>query len=123
MGRYGMDQLNKALLIVYIILTLINAIKPGYVISILMIIPLVALFVRMFSRNIYMRQAENAKFMKIWIPVKSWLILQRDRIRDRKTHIYRKCPQCKSILRLPRKSGVHQVTCPKCRNKFGVRIK
>jgi len=122
-GRYGNDQLNNGLLAVYFLLAFINLIKPTFVISILMAVPVVTVFVRMFSRNIYRRQAENAKFLKIWRPVKAWLTLQRDRIRDRKTHVYRKCPGCKSILRLPRRPGVHQVSCPKCGNKFGVKIK
>ena len=122
-GRYGNDQLNNFLLAAYIVLCLFNIIVPTYAVSILMVIPLVAYFVRMFSRNVYKRQAENARFMKIWTPFRNWLMLQRDRIRDRKTHVYRKCPGCKSTLRLPRKPGVHQVACPKCRKKFGVRIK
>ena len=122
-GRYGNDQLNNAILALYVLLTIINIIKPSYKVTILTGVLLVTFFVRMLSRNIYRRQAENAKFMKIWAPAKNWLILTRDRIRDRKTHVYRKCPQCKSTLRLPRKPGVHQVACPKCRTKFGVRIK
>ncbi|MBQ7646291.1 MAG: hypothetical protein IJS94_03380, partial [Clostridia bacterium] len=88
-GRYGNDQLNNALLAVYAALALINIIKPSYAVTVLQIIPLVVFFVRMLSRNIYKRQAENAKFMKIWTPVRSWFVLQRDRIRDRKTHVYR----------------------------------
>ena len=122
-GRYGNDELNTALLITYLVLALINLIKPTYTVSVLMLIPLVTMFVRMLSRNIYRRQAENTKFLKKWIPFKNWILLQRDKFRDRKTHAYRKCPNCKSILRLPRKPGVHQVSCPKCHNKFGVKIK
>lgn len=122
-GRYGNDQLNNALLVLYFILGLINMIKPSFIISILMVVPLVTFFVRMLSRNIYRRQAENAKFLKVWRPFKSWVQFQRDRFRDRKTYAYRKCPQCGAILRLPRRQGVHQVSCPKCKNKFGVKIR
>ena len=45
------------------------------------------------------------------------------RIRDRKTHVYRTCPVCKSALRLPRTSGEHGVNCPACHGHFMVRIK
>lgn len=45
------------------------------------------------------------------------------RIRDRKTHVYRTCPVCKNVLRLPRVMGEHGVNCPACRGHFTVKIK
>lgn len=76
---------------------------------------------RFFSRNIYGRSKENSKFKEIWRKVKSFLKLQKDRIKDRKTHVYKKCPKCKAVLRLPKKKGKHSVVCPRCSNRFDVK--
>ena len=122
-NRYGNDQLNVALLVVYAVLALINIIHPTAAVSIIMILLLGLIFVRMLSKNLFRRRRENAVFMKFWRPTGAWLRLQRDRIRDRKTRVYRKCPTCKAVVRLPRKPGVHTVVCPKCSNRFKVSIK
>ena len=81
-----------------------------------------ALF-RMFSRNVSKRQKENAAFRRIarglLMPARRTYL----RIRDRKTHIYRKCPHCKSTLRLARIPGDHVVRCPSCNERFSVKVK
>jgi len=121
-GRYGNDQLNNALLIFYLIIAVVNAIIPNLALSVLMFAVIITVIVRMMSRNIYRRRAENQKFLKVWNPIKSFFKFQRDKFRDRKTHVYRKCPDCKAILRLPRKPGAHTVVCPKCKKRFDVKI-
>lgn len=121
-GRYGNDQLNNALLVLYLILAVVDIFVPTFVISILMIAIIITVFVRMLSRNVYRRRTENEKFLKVWRPISSWIKFQRDKFRDRKTHAYRKCPDCKAILRLPRKPGSHTVSCPKCKKRFDVKI-
>ena len=46
----------------------------------------------------------------------------RVRWRDRKTHVFRKCPHCKKTLRLPRVPGDHFVNCPLCHTHFSVHV-
>ena len=121
-GRYGNDQLNNALLVLYLILAVVDIFVPTFAISILMVAIIITVFVRMLSRNVYRRRTENEKFLKVWRPISSWIKFQRDKFRDRKTHAYRKCPDCKAILRLPRKPGSHTVSCPKCKKRFDVKI-
>ena len=80
-----------------------------------------------------MRESNNKKPSKTARPFhgiaaffgKVWRAILRTlrRIRDRKTHVYRSCPVCKSVLRLPRTSGEHGVNCPACHGHFMVRIK
>lgn len=79
-----------------------------------------ALF-RMFSRNVYARQRENQAFLAFFRKIRSFFKLQKQKWTDR-DHAYRKCPSCKSQLRLPKKKGKHTVRCPKCRTEFDVRI-
>lgn len=49
--------------------------------------------------------------------------LHKNKLRDRKTHVYRECPFCHAVLRLPKRSGIHPVRCPRCREQFSVTVK
>ena len=121
-GRYGVDQLYYALFAVWGVMALINCFVNSVILSILGTALVVWMIWRSLSRNIQKRRAENEKFLVLWKPVKSWLILQRDRIRDRKTARYRRCSHCRAIVKLPVKKGKHTVVCPRCRERFDVRI-
>ncbi len=121
-GRYGVDSLYYALFAVWGVITVINIFAQSAVLSVLGTASAVWMIWRSLSRNIQKRRAENEKYMILRQPVKSWLILQRDRIRDRKTARYRKCTHCSAIVKLPVKKGKHTVVCPKCGGRFDVRI-
>ena len=114
-GRYGIDELYKFLFIIFWIIAIRNPI-----IYLLEIIICVYMMFRVFSRNIYKRQNENAKFLKIKNKVIEKIKLHKKKWADRKTHIYRKCPNCKAELRLPKKKGKHVCTCPRCKKDFDV---
>lgn len=119
-GRYGADQLGRALLWAYLILALCALIfKPLNILAFGLMIWLVF---RIFSKNIYKRQMENQKYLRLEGRLKSWFSLQKNKVRDRKTHRYRTCPHCRATLRLPNKKGKHTVCCPKCRKDFEVKI-
>ena len=77
---------------------------------------------RMLSRNIYKRQKENRAFTRFWKSIGGWFKLTKNRIKDRKTHVYHKCPSCKRVLRLPRIKGKHTVCCPCCSNRFDMTV-
>ena len=116
-GRYGHDQLNSALIVLYLILWLLEVVTQSPIFGLLSsILVFVALF-RMFSRNIYKRREETAKFLRRIDPVLRWYRLQRTIRRD-KEHRYFKCPNCGQHLRVPRGKGKIRVTCTKCRNQF-----
>ncbi|MBQ8187309.1 MAG: hypothetical protein IJX93_04150 [Clostridia bacterium] len=121
-GRYGVDQLYYALFIAWGVIAVINCFADSLLLSILGTALVVWMFWRSMSRNLVKRRAENEKFLTFWKPVKSWLILQRDRIRDRKTARYRTCTHCKAIVKLPVKKGKHTVVCPRCKGRFDVKI-
>lgn len=121
-GRYGADQLYYGLLILSFVLMLINAFIRLLILDIAVWAILILMIYRTFSRNIYKRQLENQKFLKIWNPIKSKLSLLISRIKESKTHRYRKCLHCKAILRLPKRKGRHTVNCPRCHRDFDVRV-
>ena len=121
-GRNLNDALNQALFWVYFALLVVNVFVRSTVLWVLEL-PLVVLYLfRFFSRNIYRRQIENRKFLKIMGKFTGFFKLQKNKFRDRKTHVYRKCPNCRAVLRLPKKKGKHSVNCPQCRKSFGVKI-
>ena len=121
-GRYGMDEMYIGLVAVWFFLTVINSFVQSTLLSLLGTAVLIYGLYRFMSRNHAKRRAENEKFLKLWRPVKNWLMFQRDRFRDRKTARYRKCRHCKAIIKLPNQKGKHTVRCPKCGERFDVRI-
>ena len=127
---YGLDALGKALLALYLILfVLLNiALIAGnnvfvWTVRICYIAVIIIFFYRMLSKNHIARQRENNKYLIKKRAVTQWFGLQRDRIRDRKTHIYKKCPECRAVLRLKRIPGKHRAVCPKCGKSFDVTVK
>ncbi len=119
-GRYGKDELEVFLTVVFYIVFVLGLFIRSYIMPIIM----AGLFFVFFSRNIARRRAENNVYLKIRNPIKNFFVLRRNIIRDRKTHIYKKCPHCRAVLRLPRaEKGTHRVKCPKCSQFFEIKIK
>jgi hypothetical protein len=121
-GRYGIDRMYHFLLAICTILILINIFVNSLILSIIEIGLFVYTFYRVMSRNIYKRQQENEKFIKYADKPKQFFKLQKCKNRDRKTHVYKKCPSCKNNLRLPREKGKHTVVCPCCKTRFDIKI-
>ncbi|HIX89554.1 MAG TPA: hypothetical protein H9845_01470 [Candidatus Agathobaculum pullicola] len=117
-GRYGSDQLNHALLLLGLVLIIIEWISGWKWLGIFILALLFLCYFRIFSRNIQARYAENQWFLRRWGPVSDRLRNMILRFRDRKTHRYFKCPQCKQRLRVPRGRGKINITCPHCHHQF-----
>lgn len=122
-GRYGIDELYKFLFILFWIIAILSIFIRNPIIYFLEILICVFMFYRLLSRNIYKRQSENMKYLKIRDKVKGKITLQKRKWSERKTHIYRKCPNCKAEIRLPKKKGKHVCTCPRCKKDFEVKCR
>lgn len=120
-GRNGVDKLCVGLLWTAVALSVLNIFFHSWIIWLLEDALIVWCIFRALSKNIYKRQRENRWFMNLWDKVKGFFKLQKSRFRDRKTHIYRTCPHCKSNLRLPKRKGKHTVRCPKCNLRFDIK--
>ena len=124
-GRNGTDQLNRALLVLYLVLwiggTVLSAVLDSRilynVINTLMAVAMVAIFFRTFSRNLAKRREENRKFLAWWWPIKSRMAGAKQRRMD-KEHKYFTCRRCKTICRVPAGKGKIVITCPKCGSKI-----
>ena len=121
-GRYGMDTLNTVMLWCSVGLAVINIFVKSTVLYLIQTALLVCMILRLMSRNYVKRRAENALFTKIIAKIKGFFTLRRDMLRDRKTHVYKKCPGCKATLRLPKTKGEHTVRCPRCAGRFDLKI-
>lgn len=121
-GRYGIDRLYHFLIVVCFVLIVINFFAHSAIISLLELATLIYATFRFLSRNVYKRQQENLKFIKLMEKPTAFFKLIKCKFRDRKTHVYKKCPSCKNNLRLPKSKGKHTVVCPCCKNRFDVRI-
>lgn len=128
-GRYGLDQLYRGLLYIYLGLIIIAMIlgrtidmRIYHVISIAAAALIIFAFFRIFSKNIQKRRDENNKWLVFENGVKREFRLMRDKFKFRKTHIFKKCPNCKTVLRLKRVKGKHNVKCPNCKNDFEVKV-
>ncbi|MBE6729167.1 MAG: hypothetical protein E7568_02900 [Ruminococcaceae bacterium] len=121
-GRYGNDSLNNFIFILYLVLAVLNIFIGSYLIYIFATFLILISFFRMLSRNINKRSAENRKFLNIKSKAVSYFSLLKRRFNERKIYVYKKCPYCKAILRLPRKKGKHTCNCPKCYKSFKMRV-
>lgn len=119
-GRYGGDNLSRALLVLSFILLILTSFLPKdlWFVVIIAYIPVFICIFRILSRNIYKRQMENYKYLKLKNSIVSLFRRKSNRLRDFKTHKYFTCPNCKQNLRVPRGQGKISIKCPKCKSSF-----
>ncbi len=123
-GRYGPDQLYRAMLVLYAVLLVFHVLTRRTAFLVAEWVILVLLLWRCFSRNIAARQKENALWLRFCGRCREKARLLRCRFRDRRTHVYRTCPHCHAVVRLPRaQKGSKVCNCPRCRRDFPVRIR
>lgn len=118
MGRYGGDQLSMGLVIFSILLTFIGELTHLQLLGFIGYIPLGISIFRVFSRDVQRRRTENYKFTMLISPIYSWFKKKQSHVKDRKTHAYFICPNCKRKLRLPKGKGKIIITCPICKTEF-----
>ena len=121
--RNGFDSLCRAVWILSFVLCIVNIFADSLVISIIITVLVAYTFFRILSKNLERRRAENAVYHRIAAKIKKRFSMLGNRWRDRKTHVYRKCPQCGNTLRFPKMRGTHVACCPCCHRKFDVKIR
>jgi len=73
---------------------------------------------RLMSSNQAKRAGENQAFMKYFYPIRSQFVNWWRGITRKKIYLYFPCKECAQPLRLPKKTGHVNVTCPKCKHSF-----
>jgi phage FluMu protein Com len=118
-GRNGIDELGLFTIWVYIVISLINLFTNSFIGDFSALLLVALILFRMLSKNFTARQKENNVFKKITNFIfKPFENLKRN-IKD-KEHVYKKCPKCKTVLKLPlpSKKGFQKAKCPKCKKSL-----
>ena len=113
-GRQGMDELSKLLFWAGIAGILLSLLLPGGLASLFRTLGLLCLvyaFFRAFSRNLPVREAENALLLRRLEKKKRERAARKDRRAHRREYKYFKCPGCGTWLRVPRGKGKIQINC------------
>ena len=118
-GRNGVDALNWALIALELVLSVVcSFVRVRAVASVLSFLSFVLMFIvliRIFSRNLDQRRAENARFLAWWMPKANAMRGAQARRAD-KAHKYVRC-SCGAYCRVPKGVGKVELTCPKCGKK------
>lgn len=130
-GRYGFDKLTGFLILLNLLLNGIGSFMRNRVVYFIFYFLALAVFgfavFRVLSKNIEKRRREGDRFDSLLVRtnytenvrrLNRWFKRQKLRIKFFRTHRFRVCPCCKENLRLSKKRGKREITCPICGNKF-----
>ncbi len=121
--NYGIDLLTKVIAVTCIVLSIANLFLQSFILYIFETALFFWMFFRLFSRNINARMGENRRLTEFLLKIKASKAFNERKRREKSTHIYKKCPYCSAMLRLPRKPGEHTAKCPRCKNTFKVKVR
>ena len=124
-GRYGNDQFNSFLSIVGTIMCFLGSFLRyfrsiyviGVVVGIIGVLMIYYSIFRTLSKKYEARRKELNWYLLWSEKPRGELKLFGNKLRDRNTHKYFKCKECKTVLRVPKNRGKIEITCPKCRAK------
>ena len=120
-GRSGPDALSMATSFLACLL-LIIAMLVGNILSgilwMLACLCLVCSYARIFSRNIAKRRLENERFLRFLQPAIDFRARRIEKKRQKNLYCFFKCPQCGTVLRVPKGKGRIRITCRTCGNVF-----
>ena len=120
---YGLDALTVIITVFCLIISFVNIFVGSILLYLFQTCLLIYMLFRLFSKNISKRQQENKVFADFFNAIKASKQLHQRIKSEKNTHVYKKCPHCKVVLRLPRKPGAHTVKCPRCGESFKVTVK
>lgn len=115
--RNGNDDLSRITFLVSVILYLVSIVLDivslesiGSILYLIGLAGILYSFFRIFSGNIPARQRENEKYLQ-------FISLQKKRFAMRKEYRIFTCRGCGQHIRVPKKKGKVEVTCPVCGRK------
>lgn len=120
-GRNGADNLSRAVSFVSIALLVIGLFTDVEVSRVLWVFAVLGVgyvYFRIFSRNVYRRQAENRKYLNMTAGARAYFRGLKERWSQRKDYKFFRCPSCRTLLRVPRGKGKIKLVCRKCGTSF-----
>lgn len=117
-GRYGYDELSKALILLGLVLSIFSNFTGGIILNLLALASIAYGGLRVLSKEKGNRRKELQQYIKLKQTVTSSYRTYRNRWVQRKAFKITKCPSCSQKIRIPRGRKKVRVTCPSCQNKF-----
>ena len=121
-GRYGVDQLTNAMLVLSMVLLVVALFFGNSIVNTILwtlaVLLLVAGYYRIFSKKTSQRYQENQKYLRLRNRITGRFRSMKERLKQRKTHRFFKCPQCGVTVRVPKGKGKIKITCPKKKTAF-----
>lgn len=122
-GRNGLDLWNYIIIGVDVVLIVVSMLANSYLPLVFAFLLIILFLFRALSRNLEKRQKECRFFSDASNAVLREHKLNAMRWKDRKTHVYKKCPACRKVLRVKRRKGPKEIHCPYCHNDFTIVIR
>lgn len=121
-GRYGLDQMGRFLTGLAMVCLIVSLFFGGSIVGRFLywaaLVVLVWAYFRMFSKNVTKRYQENTRFLRLKSKVMGPFSRNWAHLKQRKTHVFFKCPSCGLKMRTPKGQGEKHVTCPRCHTQF-----
>lgn len=120
-GRYGVDQLGRAMLIFALVLCVLSLFVPrrlSVIIYYISLILIILMYIRMFSKNIQKRYQENNKYLSLKASFLRKFQREKEIFSQRRFYHFYRCPRCRQRIRIPRGKGRIEIRCPKCSQTF-----
>lgn len=120
-GYNGIDDLFYLNFWLIIICLILDIFINNIYLSLTLVALVILIIYRVFSRNISKRRKENNIYLSIIKWPKNKIKLYSNIIKNYNKNLYKRCPKCKQMIKLPLKKGKHQVICPSCKHEFTVK--
>ena len=117
MGRYGVDQLSRFLMVGTIVLMLLGVFTHP-ILYYVGIAGAVYMYFRIFSKNYAKRSSENQWYLRKTYALRNWFDKKKRVWNLKKTHKVFKCPTCKQKIKVPKGRGRIEIRCQKCDTRF-----
>lgn len=120
-GRSGPDALSMATSFLACVLLIVAMFVGGVLSGVLWLLACVCLissYYRIFSRNTARRRLENERFLKLVKPLTDRKDRYLQKRRQKNLYCFFKCPQCSTVLRVPKGKGRIRITCRSCGHVF-----
>ena len=122
-GRNGLDLWNYIIIGVDVALIVVSILTNSYLPLVFAFLLIILFLFRAMSRNLEKRRKECMFFSDASKAIVREHKLNRMRWKDRKTHVYKKCPACRKVLRVKRRKGPKEIHCPYCNTDFTIVIR
>lgn len=122
-GRYGADETAYMLTALYLILVVVNVFAHSWTLHLVSMAVFAVTMFRSLSKNIPKRSSENQWVLAHTVKLRGSIAKAKKRYEQSEDYAFKKCPNCKRTLRLPRVKGKHNTKCPACGERFAVNIR